>query len=56
MCVAQAFWSQNWKSVIILLIMNQFQQFKNLSSNLINMKLSEKILLLILKFFEFCKK
>ena len=50
------FGGQNWKSVIIMLIMNQFQQFKNLSSNFMNMKLSEKILLLILKFFEFCKK
>ena len=40
-----------YKSVIILLFMNQFQQFKNLSSNFINMKLSVWILLLILDNF-----
>ena len=34
------FLGSNWKSVKILLFINQFQQFKNLSLNLINWKLS----------------
>ena len=33
------FLMSKWKSAIILLFMNYFQQFKNLSSNLINWKL-----------------
>ena len=43
------------KSVIILLFMNQFQQFKNLSSNLIKWKLSVLILLLFSNFLNFVK-
>ena len=54
-CASHRILRSKCKGVIILLFMNQFQQFKNLSSNLINWKFFVLILLLILKFFEFCK-
>ena len=54
LCVAQILRS-NYKSVIILLFMTQFQQFKNLSSNLINWKLLCRFCCLFWKFLNFVK-